>query len=200
MVLFMLAMHPECQEKVFDELTMFFPNKDVDVTMDDLNKLLYLDMCIKESLRIFPTVSTIARKTTASIELRGYKIPAGTSLGIDIFNLHRSKKYWGEDAGQFIPERFDLEKKLAHPYCWMAFSHGPRNCIVRHYSLFHLYVANYDHVLKGYRYALVAMKLALVYMLLNYRFTTPLKMSDLNYYSEINIVIKEKLLVQIHNR
>lgn len=133
MVLFMLAMHPECQEKVFEELALFFPSKDVDVTMDDLNKLLYLDMCIKESLRVFPTVPVIARKTTDSIEIRGYKVPTGTSIGIDIFSLHRSKTYWGDDANQFKPERFDTGKELTHPYCYMAFSHGSRNCIVRKY-------------------------------------------------------------------
>lgn len=126
----MLAMHPECQEKAYNELATIFPNKEVDVTMDDLNKLLYMDMCIKEALRVLPTVPTVARKTTDCIEVRGYKIPAGTSLGIDIFSLHRSRKYWGDNAEQFIPERFDPENKLVHPYCYMAFSHGPRNCIV----------------------------------------------------------------------
>lgn len=130
MVLFMLAIHPECQEKVYDELLSVFPNKDVDATVDDLDKLLYLDMCIKETLRIFPTVSLIARHATGDIQLRNFKIPAGCSIGIDIFSLHRSKKFWGEKADQFIPERFEMGYKLTHPYAYMAFSHGPRNCIV----------------------------------------------------------------------
>lgn len=130
MVLFMLAMHPECQEKAYNELLSIFPNKDVDVEIDDLSKLLYIDMCVKEALRVFPTVPVVARKTRDDIQLRDYKIPAGTSIGIDIFSLHRSKKYWGENADQFIPERFELDEKLSHPYAYMAFSHGPRNCIV----------------------------------------------------------------------
>ncbi|XP_037033787.1 cytochrome P450 4C1-like [Bradysia coprophila] len=181
MVLFMLAMHPECQEKVYDELLSVFPCKDVDVTVDDLDKLLYLDMVIKETMRIFPTVSLIARHATGDIQLRDFTIPAGCSIGIDIFSLHRSKKFWGDKADQFIPERFEAGYKLSHPYAYMAFSHGPRNCI-------------------GYKYALVSMKLVVIYMLLNYRFTTTLKMSDLNYYAEINLFIKEKLMVQIHHR
>lgn len=201
MVLFMLAMHPECQKKVYDELVSIFPNKDVYVDIDDLNKLLYLDMCVKEALRVLPTVPIVARKTRDDIQLRDYKIPAGTSIGIDIFSLHRSKKVWGEKADQFIPERFELGEELPHAYAYMAFSHGSRNCIV---SVISHYPNNYFkqnfQIVKGYRYALVAIKLNLVYMLLNYRFTTTLKMSDLNYYAEVNLFVKEKLMVQIHNR
>lgn len=130
MVLFMLAIHPECQEKVYDELLSVFPNKDVDATVDDLYKLKYLDMVIKETLRIFPTVSLIARHAIGDIQLRDFTIPAGCSIGIDIFSLHRSKKFWGDKADQFIPERFEPGYKLSHPYAYMAWSHGPRNCIV----------------------------------------------------------------------
>lgn len=204
MVLFMLAMHPQCQEKAYDELLSVFPNKDdLFPTIDDLEKLPYLNMCVKEAIRIFPTVAIVARSTTGDIQLREYKIPAGTFIGIDIFSLHRSKKYWGDDADQFIPERFDSEEKLLHPYAYMAFSHGPRNCIVSRIinsinSTINL--INNFKIVKGYRYALVAIKLVLVHMLLNYRFTTPLKMSELNYYSEINLFIKEKLMVQMYNR
>ncbi|KAJ6635617.1 putative cytochrome P450 [Pseudolycoriella hygida] len=184
MVLFMLAMHPECQEKAYNELLTVFPDKDhkdLEVTIDDLSKLFYIDMCVKEALRVFPTVAVIARSARGDIPLRTYTIPEGASIAIDIFSLHRSKKYWGDNADQFIPERFDGGEKLLHPYAYMAFSHGPRNCI-------------------GFRYALVAIKLVTVYMLLNYRFTTPLKMTDLNYYSEINLHVKEKLMVQMHRR
>lgn len=128
MVLFMLAMHPECQEKAYAELVSFFPNKDVDVSIDDLRKLTYVDNCVKEALRVFPTVALIARSVRGDIQLRDFTIPAGASVGIDIFSLHRSKKFWGDNADQFIPERFD--SSLSHPYAYMAFSHGPRNCIV----------------------------------------------------------------------
>lgn len=129
-ILLMLAMHPDCQEKVYNELNSIFPSNNVDVTIDDLDKLLYTDMCVKEALRVFPTVSAIARKTTDNVKLRGYTIPSGTSIGIDIFSLHRSPKYWGNNADQFIPERFDIGKELVHPYAYMAFSYGSRNCIV----------------------------------------------------------------------
>lgn len=130
MVVFMLAMHPECQDKAYNEMSSVFASKDVDVTIEELQKLVYLDMCIKEALRVFPTVPAIARKATKSIQLRGYKIPSGTAIGIDIFSVHRSKKYWGDDVQQFIPERFAMDKELVHPYCYLAFSHGSRNCIV----------------------------------------------------------------------
>lgn len=145
MALFMLAMHPECQEKVYDELLSVYPSKvDLCPTIDDLEKLPYLNMCLKEAIRVFPTVPIVARRTTGDIQLREYTIPAGASIGIDIFCLHRSKKYWGEKADQFIPERFESEEKLLHPYAYMAFSQGPRNCIVSRCQLNHFNHYRFD--------------------------------------------------------
>lgn len=48
--LIMLAIYPEIQDKVVTELHELFGNVDGDVTADDISKLTYLEMVIKESV------------------------------------------------------------------------------------------------------------------------------------------------------
>lgn len=51
----MLAMHPEYQEKVFQEILTVMPEKNTDLTHADLDKLEFTDLCIRETLRLYPT-------------------------------------------------------------------------------------------------------------------------------------------------
>ena len=44
---------------------------------EDLNKLTYISMCIKESMRLYPPVPMIARKLSQDCELDGYKLQKG---------------------------------------------------------------------------------------------------------------------------
>lgn len=49
-----LAMHPDMQERLFEELCIAYESQDQDTTNEHIQQLTYLDRVIKESLRIFP--------------------------------------------------------------------------------------------------------------------------------------------------
>lgn len=68
-VCLMLAMHPEIQEKVFQEIYENFSDKIIEASYEDLMKLNYLDMVIKETLRLYPSGPYIARTVTTDMEL-----------------------------------------------------------------------------------------------------------------------------------
>lgn len=68
-VLLLLAMHQEAQEKVFEELCgIFDPDRD-DISEEDLVKMTYLEMVIKESLRLIPVVLATLRTVKKDIKL-----------------------------------------------------------------------------------------------------------------------------------
>jgi len=59
---FLLGHFPDVQAKVQEELEQIFgSDKDRPVTMEDLTRMKYLELCIKESLRIYPSVPFIGR-------------------------------------------------------------------------------------------------------------------------------------------
>lgn len=66
-----MAMHPEVQESVVSELKEVLGEFDVDSSIDHtaLNKLTYLDMVIKESMRLFPVVAVVARNVTNEFKI-----------------------------------------------------------------------------------------------------------------------------------
>lgn len=67
----MLAMHPEYQERVFEEVKLIFPDKTTDnfVNYDDLNNLEFTERVIKETMRLFPAVPVMARNATSAFDL-----------------------------------------------------------------------------------------------------------------------------------
>ncbi len=66
---FMIASHPEVQQKLHEEIDRVFGNDhDRPCTMEDLNELNYLESVIKETLRIFPSVPLIGREVQEDFE------------------------------------------------------------------------------------------------------------------------------------
>lgn len=64
-----------------------------------------------------------------SLLLENYVVPAGTEMGCHIFDLHRDPNFWPEpekyDPDRFLPENIQGR----HPYSYIPFSAGSRNCI-----------------------------------------------------------------------
>ena len=58
----------------------------------------------------------------------GYKLPAGTQINIFIYAMHHDPDLFPKPE-EFIPERFENEHKSFHPFAYIPFSAGPRNCI-----------------------------------------------------------------------
>lgn len=67
--LVMLAMHPEVQQRVIEELKSVFVSRDVPVDYDSIKKLTYLETVIKETLRLFPVIPYIGRWAGEDVQL-----------------------------------------------------------------------------------------------------------------------------------
>ena len=132
--LYCLAKHPEHQEKVREEVRSVLMGREW-LEYDDLKELKYTQWCIKEAMRLYPPVIFIAREATENFELDGHHIPKGMRIGINIRNIHRNSDTW-ENPDEFDPLRFHPSNcEGRHPYAYIPFSGGQRNCIGQNFAL-----------------------------------------------------------------
>uniref|UniRef100_A0A182MYY0 Cytochrome P450 n=1 Tax=Anopheles dirus TaxID=7168 RepID=A0A182MYY0_9DIPT len=133
--LFLLALHPEIQTQVQQEIDSIFAGSERAPAMRDLNELKLLERCLKETLRLYPSVSFFGRTLSEDITLGDYRIPSGTIVGVHAYHVHRDERFF-PDAEKFDPDRFLPERsEKRHPYAYIPFSAGPRNCIGQKFAL-----------------------------------------------------------------
>lgn len=127
--IYQLSLHPEEQQRAYEEaMSMVGREKET---------MKYLEAVIKETLRLYPSVPMYGRCLQEDFEIRGMKIPKGTGVSVFTYMCQRSEK-WFPEPDKFDPERFlDAEKDL-HPYAFVAFSAGPRNCIGQKFAMLEL--------------------------------------------------------------
>jgi cytochrome P450 family 4 len=130
MFTFKAKIHSELDAIFSDDMTR-------DITIDDLRQLKYLEQCIKESLRLYPSVPYVARNNNEPIRIDNYEVPARTTCMVFFYMLHRDPHYY-PNPEVFDPNRFDTDAtggQPRHPYAYVPFSAGPRNCIGQKFAL-----------------------------------------------------------------
>ncbi|XP_058823449.1 cytochrome P450 4C1-like [Topomyia yanbarensis] len=176
----MLAMHPDVQERLYREIMNVVPGSYIDY--DDVSKLDYLEMVIKEAMRLVPAGAAIGRVCEKEIQVGEYIIPANAQIVFPIFKLHRDKRIWGERSEEFDPENFSPENcAKRHPYAYQSFSGGIRNCI-------------------GIKYAYITMKIVLAKLIKSYTFSTDLTLADLKFHLSIVMRIANGYMVKLERR
>ena len=73
--MYCLAANPEVQEKLRREILQFDK-----IDENALAQMRYLKACLKESQRLFPLVMTGIRVIPSATVMKGYEIPANTSI------------------------------------------------------------------------------------------------------------------------
>jgi cytochrome P450 len=86
----------------------------------------YLDAVVKETLRMRPVITEVARNLVEPMEIGGYGLPAGTFVLPAILAIHYRPDLY-RDPFEFRPERF-LEGE-GEGYTWIPFGGGVRRCI-----------------------------------------------------------------------
>ena len=77
----------------------------------------------------------IGREAIEPVELGGYSIPAGTTVFMPQWVIHRDGR-WFQDPEAFRPERWEggfLQR--IHRYAYFPFGGGPRICIGNNFAL-----------------------------------------------------------------
>lgn len=130
---YQLATHPDLQEKLRQEINDVVEQHGGDMSYDAIRDMKYLDMCINESLRMYPIVPTNSRVCQREVTVNGVTIPRGVTVDIPVYALSKSPDHW-DDPESFIPERM-ADMSQINPLVFQPFGAGPRNCIGMKFAL-----------------------------------------------------------------
>ncbi|XP_071080531.1 cytochrome P450 4A4-like [Haliotis cracherodii] len=128
-----LAKHTQHQDTCRAEVDHVMGDRE-DITWDDVSKLEFLTMCVRESMRLLPPVPSISRYTQREITLPdGRVVPKGIRVTVSLFALHRNPDVWREPE-VFDPYRFSNEDLGASDF-FLTFSMGPRRCVGKSFAM-----------------------------------------------------------------
>ncbi|KAF8896612.1 cytochrome P450 [Infundibulicybe gibba] len=149
-ILHLLATHQDVQERLRQEIQGARTGAK-DLSYDDLVSLPYLDAVCRETLRLYPPVSTVQRTTRHDVvlplstpirgldgrEMTEISIPNNTTVNISILNSNCNPAIWGPDSYEWKPDRWlgELPETVAEAHIPGIYSHlmtflgGGRACI-----------------------------------------------------------------------
>lgn len=137
----MLIQHPTKLAKLQAELDEAFPSPLPNYFVAewaDCKDLSYVNGVIYETLRLKTVVSVGLPRVVSKggMKVCGEFFEKGTVLSTPTYTTHRDPRVWGSDALEFLPERWEGEKKVELEKAFLGFSYGPRACIGRNVGLF----------------------------------------------------------------
>nr|WP_218119956.1 cytochrome P450 [Actinopolyspora mzabensis] len=119
--------HPEVMSRIRSEAETVLGDRRP--KHEDLHSLPYTMMVLQESIRLFPPVWILPRRSRYADEIGGYHVPAGADVLICPYTLHRNPKFW-DRPDRFDPERFRSDRAAERPrYAHIPFGAGPRFCV-----------------------------------------------------------------------
>ncbi|KAK9075978.1 hypothetical protein SSX86_004308 [Deinandra increscens subsp. villosa] len=126
-----LINNPKVLQKARNEIDTVVGNKRL-VEESDAPNLPYIQAIIKESLRLHPPIPLLIRKSNETVTVKGYDIPAGSMLYVNIWSIGRNPQYW-DNPLEFNPDRFledgssTLDVK-GQSFQLLPFGTGRRSC------------------------------------------------------------------------
>ena len=142
--LYVLMTNEKVLQACQDEVDRVLPNG-IELTSEHLNQLPVCEAVVQETLRLYPPAPFVARRCVREHHIgsegqRQILVPVGAELTVNTYILHRREEYWPR------PNEFDYTRwmrdpvtgrkpKLAHPFCYLPFAAGPRNCIGQNFAL-----------------------------------------------------------------
>ena len=123
----LLSAHPGTRKRLEAEVDGIIGDRPPGI--DDVDKLVWTRAALQESMRIYPPAWTIERDALVDDEVAGTAVPAGSTVIVPPYLIHRNPDVWDNPEG-FDPERFLPESGGSrHRYAYLPFGGGRRGCI-----------------------------------------------------------------------
>ncbi|XP_001980671.2 probable cytochrome P450 12e1, mitochondrial [Drosophila erecta] len=134
-ILFSLSKSPDKQARLLEEIRRILPSKDSSLTIENMSNMPYLRACIKEGIRMYPIGPGTLRRMPHDVVLSGYRVVAGTDVGIAANYQMANMEQFVPKVREFIPERWLRDESNSHlvgetatPFMYLPFGFGPRSC------------------------------------------------------------------------
>jgi cytochrome P450 len=124
---YLLSRHPEVEAKLAEELRRVLAGRAPSV--EDLPKLPYTEMVIREALRLYPPVPGVGREPIEDVTLAGYNVAKGSLVLVNIYAIQHDERFFDEPE-RYDPDRFapGWEERIPR-HAYLPFGGGPRVCI-----------------------------------------------------------------------
>ncbi len=124
---YLLSLHPEVARRVDEELARELEGSPP--TVEALERLVYLEQVILETLRLYPPAYMLTREVASEDRIGGYTIPAKSWVLLSAYVTHRRHDVWDNPEG-FDPDRFASGSDAGRSSCaYFPFFAGPHKCI-----------------------------------------------------------------------
>ncbi|XP_072030800.1 cytochrome P450 2J4-like [Amphiura filiformis] len=146
-----LMEYPDIQKKVQEDIdSVVGRNRRPKLT--DRDDLPYVDAILLEAFRIRPPVPlSIPHSTSTDTLIKGYNVPKGTMIIMNLWACHHDPKRWDEPE-KFNPDRFIDEKgRLTRVDQVIPFGYGRRQCIGEQLARKELFIF-FTHLLHHFRF------------------------------------------------
>ncbi|KAI7778495.1 hypothetical protein LA080_002099 [Diaporthe eres] len=135
--LYHMMRHPTAWRRLRDEIdaaSLQGRCQDRIISFADTQKLPFLQICIKEAMRVFAPVQQGLPRVAPKhgVKLGDREFPDGTILSVSTFVLHRSKEIWGSHADEFDPDRWSAADISSKEKYFIPFSGGYNGCPGQH--------------------------------------------------------------------
>jgi cytochrome P450 len=98
-------------------------------TAADVDRLPHTARVVQETLRLYPPVWIMSRVARHEDRIGGSSVPAGSLVLVSPYAVHRHVDHWRE-PGRFHPQHFAADEAGSrHPFAYIPFGAGPRQCI-----------------------------------------------------------------------
>lgn len=138
--IYLLTQHPDVLARLRLECQTVLGNVRTP-SPEAFRALSYTMQVIQESLRLYPPAWIMSRLALNDDHLGPYTIPAGTTVMVCPYLLHRDPTSW-PDPDRFDPDRFAPggQKDQLHSYAYLPFGGGPRLCIGNQFALLEMQI------------------------------------------------------------